>query len=73
MDYLKWLETEWNDQQLEPGTPVEYRGAMLNAHGLWVVHSQIDDTRYTLRSPDNEWARLNANRSDLTPVESEQS
>jgi hypothetical protein len=67
-DYLRWLEAEWNDNTLEPETPVEYRGAMLNAHGLWVVHAQIDDTRYTLRSPDNEHVRLNADRRDLTPL-----
>lgn len=69
-NFLAWLEhTDWSE--LAPGDPVQYQGAMLNAHGLWVVHSRVDDDRYTLRHPQNEWERLNADRTDLTPVQTE--
>jgi len=54
--------------ELPPGTPVIYGGSMLAAHGLWVVHSQIDDTRVTLRSVTDEHVRLNASKTDLTVV-----
>lgn len=67
-NFLAWLEhNDWSE--LEPGERVAYAGALLNAHGLWVVHSRIDDDRYTLKHPDREWERLNADRTDLTPID----
>lgn len=66
-DLLAWLEQrDW--AELEPGTRVAYAGGLLAAHGLWVVAEQVDEDRYTLKHPDNEWQRLNADRSELTPV-----
>lgn len=67
-EFLAWLEhNDWSE--LEPGEPVIYKGGLIAAHGLWVVHARVDDERYTLRHPDNEWERLNADRSDVTPVD----
>lgn len=64
-ELFKRLEREL---ELPPGTPVIYEGSMIAAHGLWLVHSQIDDTRVTLRSVNDEHVRLNASKSDLTVV-----
>ncbi len=67
-DFLAWLEhRDWSE--LELGEGVVYKGAMLSAHGLWVVHARIDDDRYTLRHPDHEFMRLNADRLELQPVD----
>ncbi len=68
MDSIDWEALERDFKPYVPGTLVRYTGAMLNAHGLWVVHSEVGDERYTLRHPDNEWDRLNADREDITPV-----
>lgn len=66
-DLLDWLEhRDW--AELEPGARVTYTGGLLAAHGLWVVHERVADDRYTIKHPDNEWERLNADRVDLTPV-----
>lgn len=64
-DLFKRLEKEI---ELPPGTKVLYEGSMLAAHGLWVVHSHVDDIRVTLRAPEDEHVRLNAHKSDLTVV-----
>jgi len=64
-DLFKRLELEI---ELPPGTPVLYEGSWEKCRGLWVVSHHIDDARVVLRSPDNEWQRLNAYKSDLTVV-----
>lgn len=64
-ELFKRLELEL---ELPPDTTVLYEGALIACHGLWIVHAHIDDTRVLLRSPTNEWQRLNANKSDLTVV-----
>lgn len=69
--YLKWLEAQ-NWAELEPNTLVVYRGTILTAQGkTYRVVNQVDDDRYTIADPNNEWSRLNANRRDLTPIEQE--
>ncbi len=67
-----WANLEKEFRAYEPGTRVMYRGATLNAHGIWIVHSEVGDERYTLRCPQHTWERLNADREDLTPVEDEE-
>lgn len=71
MDSWEWLrELERAlTVELTPGDQVMYEGGFLNAHGVWVVHARLDNTYYTLRHPENSWERLNADRTDLTPVE----
>jgi hypothetical protein len=64
-ELFKRLEIEL---ELPPGTPVLYEGTWAKCHGLWIVHSHIDDARVTLRSPDDEYTRLNAYKSDLSVV-----
>ncbi len=64
-DLFKRLELEI---ELPPGTEVLYGGAWEKCRGLWIVHSHIDDARVTLRSPTDEYTRLNAYKSDLTVV-----
>ena len=65
VDYITWLEqTDW--APFRQGERVMYAGAMLNAHGLWVVHAQTGDDRYVLCLPDDSTVRLNAKRQDLT-------
>lgn len=67
-DFLAYLEhTDWSE--LEPGQEVAYARGLLAAHGLWIVHARVDDDRYTLKHPDKEWERLNADRLELTPVQ----
>lgn len=67
--YLAWLEhTDWSE--LEPGEMVLYLGSIDACHGLtYVVVEQIDVDRYKLKSTQYEWERLNADRMDLTPMD----
>lgn len=64
-DLFKRLELEI---ELPPETKVLYEGSWEKCRGLWIVHCHVDDTRVTLRSPDDAHVRLNANKSDLTVV-----
>lgn len=58
--------THW--RELEPGERVMYRGSIVKAHGVWVVHAELGDDRYTLSHPLHTWERLNADRIDVEPI-----
>lgn len=67
--YLAWLEDRhW--AELEEGDCVIYSGRLHEASYGWVVHEKLADGRYTLRSVLWTNVRLNADRSELTPVSS---
>lgn len=68
-DFLAWLEhTDWSE--LEPGELVIYNGTIEMCQGLtYEVDVQLSDTRYRIRSTENKWGTLNADRTDLTPID----
>lgn len=68
IDFLAWVDYNYYSE-LEPGDEVKYEGGFLKLRGVWIVHERIDDDRYTLKLPSNEYARLNADRRDLVPVD----
>lgn len=69
INYLAWLEDrDWSE--LEPGECVIYSGRLHDASYGWVVHEKLPDDRYTLRSTLWTNVRLNADRRELTPVQS---
>lgn len=68
-EFFHRLAIELNVDVLQPGTFVWYGGSIEKAHGVWMIHSQISDDRYTLASTTNTWERLNADRDSLQRME----